>query len=654
MLPTIDNSSQDKHIGALNDKIARFNKAKELTQSKKELLQLLNEINHMHMAIKKLYLDKKLRLDSDTCSSISNFPGVGYELQELELLNVQGVAAENIFTKELKGALRLPTAQQWGRIKNQHTKSVLGDLTRIDDLLSRMTSPPSEQQANELLYALKNFKNIILDKLSYELTNDTDRKYFTLLLQAVNNEIETISPLIPSEMKRNDQIEKVAKTSLIKELSKLDSDAMDELTLMLKNQNAINPGPPTKEDISTILPCIGTYDIKKLGGTNNTNWKISDPEIGIDLIIQIGEPSPNQKLIEGLEHSSVNEYLATPFFTSLHTDESPFNLVVTELYTGGDLRHEREEKQDATPEDILNNATSRIQDLTSFCQSSLQNHSLHPDIKLTNFLINGEGNVVITDKKTFTAIDEAGNVPIREIATTREYAPPEMKNEALKKLNAEAFMCYQLGLALYDYILLPEEPKDTTEKCWSEEIPLKFTNPIFNTEKGTCLKNLITRMLDPNPLERPSLNEVQTQLQQIDPKSPKPVVAEKGVHHKIFTAYKHRTRNAESGREHRIELSGNNFQKLKERYKAFKGDALKTFILDDIKSKIEKTSSLEDLKKLKANFENSDEFKVLNTAQGETTKILQKIGKNTSSINALNEMFKEQENFLKANELRCK
>lgn len=644
MLTKIANKSQNEYASAFNDKVELYNKTQQQNQSKTELLQLLNEINHMHMTVKKLYMDSNYQQKREY-QGIMNFPGIGNELEALKLPNVQGLAAENIFTKELKSNLRLPTEQQWEKLSNEHTKSVLSDLKRVDELLSRMPFPPSEQQANEYFYALKGFKNIILNKLSYEVTNNTDRKYFTSLLHSLNNEIEIIKPFIPSEIKRDEKIEKVSKTTLMIELSELSSENMDKLAMILRNHNAVNPGPPTKEDIAKILPSITNFDIKKLGGNNNINWKISDQETGLDLVIQVGEPSTNQKLIESLELSSANEYLATQFFTSLNTDDLPFNIVVTELCSGGDLRHEREEKlKDATPEDILKNATSRMQDLTSFCQSSLKNNSIHPDIKLTNFLINSDGNFILTDKKTFTKIDEAGNVPRKDIVTTGVYEPPEMKSLP-QEVKAEAFMCYQIGLALYDYLVLPKEPTEEHQKYWSEEIPLEFTNQIFETDKGIPLKALLTQMLDPDPLKRPPLSEVHTKLQQIYPRNINQVDQEMSSENKISASYRHRTRD--SGREHKIEVSGKNFQELKEGFKNLRGDGLKTAILDDIKSKIEKTSSLEDLKKLKDDFKKSDEFKVLNTAQGATTKFLQGLSlKNTTSINTLNDMFKEQENSL--------
>lgn len=661
----------EKEISALNDKSELYNQktglynqtAQQLKQSATELLHLLNEINHIHMTAKKLYVDSLYVGDSDIdievkrhaeYKGIIDFPGIGNELKSFGLSKAQDLAAENIFTKKLKIDQRLPTFQQWeqlcklNRESNKHTASVLSDLKQVDELLSRMTTPPSEQQASEYFYALKGFKNTILDKLSYDLTSKTDRKYFTSLLHRVNNEIEIIKLSIPSEIERNDRFEKVSKTTLFRNLSELSSKDMNKLTELLRTHDGINPGPPTKEDIAKILPSITNFDIKKLGGANNLNWRISDVETGLDLVIQVGEQSHNQKLIEKLELSSSNKYLSTPFFSSLRSGETPFNIVLTELCSGGDLRHEREEKlKDKKPEEILTKATSRMQELTSFCQGSLKNNIIYPDIKLTNCLINSDGAFMITDKKTFSEIDEMGTVSRRDIPTTKLYQPPEMKGNTPEKMNAEAFMCYQIGLAMYNYIVLPKVPTDEREKFWSEQVPFTFDNPIFDTEMGIPIKELLTKILDPDPLKRPSLNEVQTKLQQIYPHNTNQIAQQKGNENKISASYNYRTRDPESGRAHTIKVVGNSFQDLKASFKELRGDALKTVILDEIKSKIEKISSLEGLNELKTTFEKSDEFKVLNTAQGKVTEFLQRFGKNTTSVNILNNMFKEQEDYIK-------
>lgn len=647
MLTIIENKYQNGYIDALNKKIKQYNTAQQ-QRSKAELLQLLNEINHIHMDTKKMYIDNNNDwLKFREYEEILNFPGIGSELETLKLPNAQGATAENILTQELRGIRRLPTVQQWEQLPNKNTKSVLEDLKQVDELLTRMPSPPSEQQANEYFYALKDFKNTILNKLSYELTDNTDRKYFTSLLHSVNNEIELIKPLILSETKRNKKIDRVSKTDLVKELSELSPGKMDQLTDLLKDCNAINPGPPTKEDIAEIIPSIKNLDIKKLGGENNINWKISDEESGLDLVMQVELSSYNQKLIEKLERSSTNEYLTIPFFSSATLYEGMFGIVVTEFCSDGDLRHEREVTlQNATPEDILKKATLRIQDLTNFCQGSLKNGIINTDIKLTNFLIN-DGNLVIADKKGFGKIDPDGNVAKKGLDTSKVYTPPEMNEN--NPINAEAFMCYQIGLALYEYIVLPDAPKDIDKPYWSAQ-PLQFDNPVFKTDTGTQLKKLLTQMLDPNPIARPTLNEVQTKLQQVYPGNINQMAQEKNNRHEISVSYKYRTRDSESGRAHEIQVEGSQFQQLKDRFKNLRGDTLKTSILDDIKSKIENTNSEGDLKKLKDNFEQSDEYQVLNTAQGKTTQFVQKyklFKLNTTSIDTLNEMFEKQEDYLK-------
>ena len=66
-------------------------------------------------------------------------------------------------------------------------------------------------------------------------------------------------------------------------------------------------------------------------------------------------------------------------------------------------------------------------------------------------------------------------------------------------------MTYQLGLALYDYLVLPELSSDRTATPWCMTNPLDFTNPVFQSVDGKNIKVLITKMTDPDPGKRPSL-----------------------------------------------------------------------------------------------------------------------------------------------------
>lgn len=80
-------------------------------------------------------------------------------------------------------------------------------------------------------------------------------------------------------------------------------------------------------------------------------------------------------------------------------------------------------------------------------------------------------------------------------------------------------------------------------------------------------------------------------------------------------------------------------QSFKERYKSQVGDCLKNKILNDFKGRIECTSTIKELNDLKEELVKSPEYHTLKTAQGWFT---QATGINTSSVDAFEEMFKDQ------------
>ena len=86
------------------------------------------------------------------------------------------------------------------------------------------------------------------------------------------------------------------------------------------------------------------------------------------------------------------------------------------------------------------------------------------------------------------------------------------------------------------------------------------------------------------------------------------------------------------------------FDKFKKKYKDDKGDYLKTKILEDFKQQIKKTSSTEALVALKKTLTSSYEYEVLKKGQGWFTQVT---GIKTSSLIALDDMFKQQEKYLK-------
>lgn len=110
--------------------------------------------------------------------------------------------------------------------------------------------------------------------------------------------------------------------------------------------------------------------------------------------------------------------------------------------------------------------------------------------------------------------------------------------------------------------------------------------------------------------------------------------------------YAHKTLDPSGGRTHLFAVTAPNeaFKNYKAQYQKLRGDHLKTEILEDLRSQIEGAHSLAELNNLKDNLMQSPEYNILKKGQGVFTKIT---GIKTSSVKALEAMFKEKEAIIK-------
>jgi len=115
----------------------------------------------------------------------------------------------------------------------------------------------------------------------------------------------------------------------------------------------------------------------------------------------------------------------------------------------------------------------------------------------------------------------------------------------------------------------------------------------------------------------------------------------------LDNTYLYKTWSNDFKRQHgkyEVNLDLGKFNQIKTKYQDAKGDYLKTKILDDFKIKLQNTFSVDELIELKVALKTTREYEILKTGQGWFTRLT---GINTSSINALESMFKQQEEYLK-------
>ncbi len=118
---------------------------------------------------------------------------------------------------------------------------------------------------------------------------------------------------------------------------------------------------------------------------------------------------------------------------------------------------------------------------------------------------------------------------------------------------------------------------------------------------------------------------------------------------KIYIKTVYSPANLEKPREHEYEVTPNTVENVseafKERYNKMRGDELKTHILLNFKSEIEKFNTVEEIQAYMDAFKDTDEYKTLETGQGGFTRAAHKMGLKklitTDSVDALNKIVKD-------------
>lgn len=520
----VRNPKNKPKIQMLNDKIRQYNIACESANKDERLcLNLLNEINYMANEIRQLSADDSSK--AQPYYDITAFEGIAQELQKYQKPAANGKGASALFTEIIASKDGLPTPAQWVAATSRKRYFVSHQSTQARQINSEVQAlndekkkirPGNREDIEKYHNNLKAFKESIQNKLAYGLVKPRDLQQFRQLLSQVNKEIIEVQNQHPILKDNYEKGILGAKSQLAQDFSQIPADNMVVLISLLKNPKAVNPGPPTREDIENIAPILKQYNLKKLGGGNNANWLLTNPETKEQFVIQIGVPSKNQQSLAKANTGSAEKHLTQEYYASDISFDTPFQLVITEYASGGDLHHERETKfANNNPDEITRQGIHRLQQLTSLCASFQACNIMNSDIKLTNFLISSNGEPSMSDKKAVNGVNENGNISSPDFITTEDYAPPEFFNENKDNINAEAFTSYQLGMALYDYLVAPKVPDDPKAPAWFQQKPLDFNHEIFQSLAGKQLETLIRRMTDPDPSKRPKLTEIQNALERV-------------------------------------------------------------------------------------------------------------------------------------------
>ncbi|MDI1351641.1 MAG: hypothetical protein PSV35_02565, partial [bacterium] len=282
------------------------------------------------------------------------------------------------------------------------------------------------------------------------------------------------------------------------------------------------------------------YQTKVLGSGegNNKNFIFNIDGEDSKAIIRV-ESRNNLGREQILQTHEVSEYFSEDYVTLM----VPFNdkgeifyqpVVISELAKQGDLYSHAQSLAQGDPKHNLDRAQFLFKQFNDFSLKLMASGHYHPDIKLSNFLLDGD-RLLVSDRKTFiNNLIVKGN----EILTSPAYATPEFKSgisfttdengvshpkfnlSAYKtNLDMRASMSYQTGMALKEFMLASqvvpfnEDNQDDRNNKFSKWVPLtKFmSNPDNKAQNMSVLVQELTRL---KPEDRLPIQHFQSLLDQ--------------------------------------------------------------------------------------------------------------------------------------------
>jgi serine/threonine protein kinase len=268
------------------------------------------------------------------------------------------------------------------------------------------------------------------------------------------------------------------------------------------------------------------YQSKPLGDQtgNNKNYTLSVEGESERVVIRVEdrEQMGAESTLQTHEVSSYfsEDYAAFMMPVTVNGANTIRPIVISEMAKEAGLDAYSRKLQSVTsahPEIAVQNAQHFFTQLNDFCTKLMDAGYYHPDIKLSNFLTDGE-KIIISDRKTLIKKKEP---TAAEILSTPRFAAPEymscfdgqmvMNGLVAKstKLNMPSYMSYQMGMALKEFMynslgvgVIDLEPLVSKVKNPSKEI--------------LNISLLIQELTRDNPKDRLAIKDFQTLMEKID------------------------------------------------------------------------------------------------------------------------------------------
>ncbi len=344
-------------------------------------------------------------------------------------------------------------------------------------------------------------------------------------------ETEISSPSLYSSMTERDDMLKIDSnpetlTAYIKHNQAIMAHFDNDLTLQEKTQRHLNFLALTYGKIDAIQGIVeqqfSEYQTSTLGNPegNNKNFIFNLGTKDENVVIRV-ENRANLGKEQVLQTQEVSKYFSedyatvmVPFKVDEEINYQP--VVISELAKKGDLATYATTLAGLGNRQVVQSAQDFFTQLNDFCLKLMESGHYHPDIKLSNFLTDGE-RVIVSDRKTI--IDK--KLPkATEINSSPLYGAPEYQAciaSSGNALNAKAgrttldmpsYMAYQIGMALKQFMFLGLGVNNDEQK-YLEWAP--FSNHVkAPTNELNNIAILIQELTRANPPDRLTIKDFNT------------------------------------------------------------------------------------------------------------------------------------------------
>jgi hypothetical protein len=388
-----------------------------------------------------------------------------------------------------------------------------GYKTQILSFIKGMIKEGNPAEMYKDMETLKHMVKIVIDTLPVK---DGRIKSLRLLTEAINSKLQQLEKTLEKTPVRA----KLATPKGLPEfIANMSPDKVSEMTKILASISDV-PGTPldtkplkdiyrTTSEHIIFSDLLDDLEITFLGGGNSKNFKVVEPKTGSQWVLKVDNRLGAPKQIEDqLAKTVLKETLTTIYAarqTFFHSDslneDVTRGLLVTEYCPGGNLETHSALQKDNTSK--IRSALSIYSQMACVLEKIESIQAAFPDMKNTNWLIDGNGKLRIADTKSFVPakygyIDETD--PSHKwfhLPNTPYMNAPEMYKQ--KSYSADAMHAYMLGKNLYQYLT---GCNFSYLEGRHDESMYDFNYPIFKNEEGPELKVLVRSLIKSNPEDR--------------------------------------------------------------------------------------------------------------------------------------------------------